>query len=64
MNPVPFNTKSTSPDDWCEYCHDRGVSGDNDRPGWRGNREVLPCECDPVLRAKRRLARYEREKQK
>lgn len=55
-NLVPFNTQSESPDDYCEQCHDKGIAGDNG-PGFKGNEEVTTCDCDPVKRARRKLAR-------
>ena len=46
----------TTPDHRCPTCHDTGFYGDHG-PGWRDNYEVMECECDPVARAKRVLAK-------
>jgi len=37
-------------------CKDTGWYGDNGA-GIKGNREYLPCECDPALRAQRKLSK-------
>ena len=55
-NHVPYDTKSTSPDDVCEDCLDTGWGGDNG-PGILGNNEYCACSCDPELRRQRRTAR-------
>ena len=39
----------------CEICLDTGWYGDNG-PGRKGNGEFMSCDCDPMLRAQRKLA--------
>ena len=56
MNKIPWDSKSESPDDTCEQCHDTGWCGDIG-PGIRGNNEYAKCECDDMARSRRRMAR-------
>ncbi len=55
---VSWNTRSESPQDFCEQCHDTGFAGDNG-PGGCGswNYEYAACDCDPVARLRRQRAR-------
>ncbi len=55
---VSWNTRSESPQDFCEQCHDTGFAGDNG-PGGCGswNNEYAACDCDPVARLRRQQAR-------
>jgi len=56
LQKVAWNSKSESPQDICEQCHDTGFCGDMG-PGVRGNHEYGPCDCDPAARGRRELAR-------
>jgi len=56
MKEIPWDSKSESPEDMCEQCHDTGWGGDIG-PGMRGNNELNQCDCNVMARSRRRSAR-------
>lgn len=59
MKEIPIKNESVDPNEWCEECHDTGWGGDHG-PGWKGNDEVGPCDCDPEFRIERKKLRERR----
>jgi hypothetical protein len=57
MNKVPYNTTSENPTDFCENCLDTGLCGDLGPGGAKYNHEYHECDCNPVYRARRLIAR-------